>query len=181
MAEVKTMEQNGSARARRAGWLIAVAALILDQASKNLLLYGFDFGRLGPLARIVILPFLDLVMVWNRGVSYGLLQAGSITGTVLLTGFSLIAVMVLSWWLTRADRLSLTAGLGLIIGGALGNVIDRILYGAVADFFHFHAFGRDWYVFNVADAAITVGVIVLLIDAFLRPETRSEGKRQSGT
>jgi signal peptidase II len=181
MAEVKTMEQNGSARARRAGWLIAVAALILDQASKNLLLYGFDFGRLGPLARIVILPFLDLVMVWNRGVSYGLLQAGSITGTVLLTGFSLIAVMVLSWWLTRADRLSLTAGLGLIIGGALGNVIDRILYGAVVDFFHFHAFGRDWYVFNVADAAITVGVIVLLIDAFLRPETRSEGKRQSGT
>ena len=175
------MELNASARARRAGWLIAVAALILDQASKNLLLYGFDFGRLGPLARIVILPFLDLVMVWNRGVSYGLLQAGSITGTVLLTGFSLIAVMVLSWWLTRADRLSLTAGLGLIIGGALGNVIDRILYGAVVDFFHFHAFGRDWYVFNVADAAITIGVIVLLIDAFLRPETRSEGKRQSGT
>jgi len=182
MAAVENnMERSSAARARRAGWLIAAAALILDQASKNLLLYGLDFGRLGPLARIVVLPFLDLVMVWNRGVSYGLLQAGGIAGTLLLTAFSLIAVVVLSWWLARADRLTLTAGLGLIIGGALGNVIDRILYGAVADFFHFHAFGRDWYVFNVADAAITIGVIVLLIDAFLRPESRSEGKRQSGT
>ena len=175
------MEIDVGARARRTGWLIAAAALVLDQATKNLLLYGYDFGHLGPLARIVVLPFLDLVMVWNRGVSYGLLQAGGLTGTLLLTVFSLVAVAVLSWWLSRSDRTSLTAGLGLIIGGALGNVIDRILYGAVADFFHFHAFGRDWYVFNVADAAITIGVVVLLVDAFLRPESRGEGRRQSGT
>ena len=173
------MENHQAGRARRTGWLIAVTALIVDQASKNLLLYGYDFGRLGPLARIVVLPFLDLVMVWNRGVSYGLLPAGGLMGTLLLTAFSLAAVAVLSWWLSRSDRLNLTAGLGLIIGGALGNVIDRILYGAVADFFHFHAFGHDWYVFNVADAAITIGVIVLLVDAFLRPESRSEGRRQS--
>src|SRR5579872_2266370 len=178
---IRTMAQDSAARARRAGWIIAIAALILDQASKNLLLYGYDFGRLGPLARIVVLPFLDLVMVWNRGVSYGLLQAGGLTGTLVLTAFSLVAVAVLSWWMARADRISLTAGLGLIIGGALGNVIDRILYGAVADFFHFHAFGRDWYVFNVADAAITIGVIILLVDAFVRPEPGSEGRRQSDT
>ena len=174
------MNNNSAGQARKWGWLIAAAALVLDQASKNLLIYGYDFGRLGPLARIVVLPFLDLVMVWNRGVSYGLLPAGGMTGTLLLTAFSLIAVMVLSWWMTRADRITLTAGLGLIIGGALGNVIDRILYGAVADFFHLHAFGRDWYVFNVADAAITIGVVMLLVDAFLRPEER-KGSRQSGT
>src|SRR5437016_10853783 len=116
VAEIGNMETMSAMRARRWGWVIAAAALILDQASKNLLIYGYDFGRLGPLARIVLLPFLDLVMVWNRGVSYGLLPAGGMTGTLLLTAFSLIAVAVLSWWMTRADRLTLTAGLGLIIG-----------------------------------------------------------------
>src|SRR5947209_2757031 len=123
------MDTQSAIRARRIGWLTAAAALILDQASKNLLLYGYDFGRMGPLARIVILPFLDLVMVWNRGVSYGLLQAGGIAGTLILSAFSLVAVVVLAFWMTRADRTGLTVGLGLIIGGALGNVIDRILYG----------------------------------------------------
>jgi signal peptidase II len=115
-------------------------------------------------------------MVWNRGVSYGLFQAGGLTGTVLLTAFSLAAVAALSWWLRSADRRLLSWGLGLVIGGALGNVIDRILYGAVADFFHFHAFGRDWYVFNVADAAITVGVVALLVDAFARPEAKNSDR-----
>ena len=127
-----------------------------------------------------MLPFFDLVMVWNRGVSYGLFQAGSFAGMAVLSLFSLAAVAALSWWLIKAERLSLGVGLGLVIGGALGNVIDRILYGAVADFFHFYAFGHDWYVFNVADAAITVGVVVLLLDAFIRPESKSVGSRQSG-
>jgi signal peptidase II len=98
----------------------------------------------------------------------------------MLTIFSLVAVVALSWWLVRSERPILGVGLGLVIGGALGNVIDRILYGAVADFFHFYAFGHDWYVFNVADAAITVGVVVLLLDAFIRPESKSVGSRQSG-
>ena len=164
----------------RAGWMVAVGALAADQLSKNYLLYGLDFRSLGPAARIGVLPFLDLVMVWNRGVSYGLFQAGSFTGMAVLTVFSLAAVVALSWWLIKAERLILGVGLGLVIGGALGNVIDRILYGAVADFFHFYAFGHDWYVFNVADAAITVGVVVLLLDAFIRPESKSVGSRQSG-
>jgi signal peptidase II len=162
---------------QRAGWIIAAAALIGDQLSKNWLLYGLEFRALGPAAHIGVLPFFDLVMVWNRGVSYGLFQAGSFTGTLLLTVFSLAAVVALSWWLAKAERLILGVGLGLIIGGALGNVIDRIVYGAVADFFHFYAFGHDWYVFNVADAAITVGVVVLLLDAFIRPESKSVGSR----
>jgi signal peptidase II len=162
---------------RRLGWLVALAAFLADQASKNLVLYGLAFRALGPAARIDVLPFMNLVMVWNRGVSYGLFQAGSAAGTLLLIVFSLIAVVLLSWWLSRAQRRTIALGLGLVIGGALGNVIDRALYGAVADFFHFYAFGHDWYVFNVADAAITVGVAVLLLDSFLRPETKSVGSR----
>jgi signal peptidase II len=157
----------------REGAAVAVAALATDQASKNLLLYGFHFKELGPAAHIDIAPFVDLVLVWNRGVSYGLLQADSMVGTIALTVFSLAAVVALSWWLTGTDRRILAVGLGLVIGGAIGNVIDRVLYGAVVDFFHFHAFGRDWYVFNVADAAITVGVVLLLLDAVVRREGAS--------
>jgi len=160
----------------RQGVIVAAAALAADQIFKNVLLYGYDFRALGPFARIQLAPFMDLVMVWNRGVSYGLFQAGGLTGTIVLVAFSLVAVVALSWWLRSADRLLLGWGLGLVIGGALGNVIDRILYGAVADFFHFHAFGYDWYVFNVADAAITVGVVALLADAFARPEAKNSDR-----
>jgi len=155
---------------RRLGFAVAALALIADQAFKNWLLYGLGFRDLGPAAHIDLLPFMDLVMVWNRGVSYGLFQAGGAMGTILLTVFSLAAVAALSFWLMKAERLFLAIGLGLVIGGAIGNVIDRVVYGAVADFFHFHAFGHDWYVFNVADAAITVGVVALLADAFIKPE-----------
>ena len=162
---------------QRAGAIIAVAAFIADQLSKNLLLYGLDFRSLGPAAHIAVLPFFDLVMVWNRGVSYGLFPAGSFAGAILLIMLSLVAVAALSWWLAKTERPILGLALGLVIGGALGNVIDRTIYGAVADFFHFYAFGHDWYVFNVADAAITVGVIVLLLDAFVRPEKESVGSR----
>jgi signal peptidase II len=162
---------------QRIGWIVAAVAFLADQASKNLLLYGLGFRALGPAARIDILPFFNMVMVWNRGVSYGLFPAGSLAATVLLIVLSLAAVVGLSWWLSKAERPSLGFGLGLVIGGALGNVIDRMLYGAVADFFHFYAFGHDWYVFNVADAAITVGVVVLLLDAFIGPEKQSVGSR----
>src|SRR5258705_660918 len=160
--------------------MVAIAALAADQLSKNYLLYGLHFRSLGPAARIGVLLFFDLVMVWNRGVSYGLFQAGSFTGMAVLTVFSLAAVVALSWWLIKAERLILGVGLGLVVGGALGNVIDRILYGAVADFFHFYAFGHDWYVFNLADAAITVGAVGLLLEASIRPESKSVGSRQSG-
>ena len=153
---------------QRAGWLVALAALAADQLSKNYLLYGLDFRTLGPAARIQILPVFDLVMVWNRGVSYGLFPAGSMTGRIVLIAMSLAAVAALSWWLAKAERLILALGLGLVIGGALGNVIDRAIYGAVADFFHFYAFGYSWYVFNVADAAIVLGAIAILYEV-LRP------------
>ncbi|MGQ0741521.1 MAG: signal peptidase II [Alphaproteobacteria bacterium] len=153
----------------------AATALAVDQVVKALLLYGLGLRDFGAGENIPVLPFFDLVMVWNRGISYGLFQSEGVAGTVLLTVFSLAAIAALTWWLTRTDRRFPALGLGLIIGGAAGNVIDRILYGAVADFFHFHAFGYDWYVFNVADAAITIGVIALLADTFMPPRREKPG------
>jgi signal peptidase II len=87
--------------------------------------------------------------------------------------FSIAAVGGLGWWLWVSERLALTVGFGLVIGGALGNLIDRLVYGKVADFFHFYGLGYDWYVFNVADAAITFGVIAILYDALHKPEVRA--------
>jgi signal peptidase II len=155
---------------QQVGIVTAIVALIADQLSKNVLLYGVGFAEYGPHDRIEVLPFFDIIMVWNRGVSYGLFQAGGLWGTVALAAFSLLAVAALSWWLRGTETRVLGLGLGLIIGGALGNVIDRVIYGAVADFFHFYAFGHDWYVFNIADAAITLGVVALIVDAFVHRE-----------
>jgi signal peptidase II len=166
---MKRLELN----ARDWGLLAAAIALILDQGSKMLMLYKLGFAHMGPGQAIPILPFFNLVMVWNPGVSYGLFPASGPIGTAVLALFSVAAVGALGWWLWISDRLTLTVGLGLVIGGALGNLIDRVVYGKVADFFHFYGLGYDWYVFNVADAAITFGVIALLYDALLKPEVRA--------
>ena len=155
------------------GLVSAAVAMFLDQATKLLLLYAFGFRSMLPGESVPILPFFNLVMTWNPGISYGLFPATGPVGTAFLALFSLAAVAGLSWWLWHAERRALTIGLGLVIGGALGNLVDRLVYGKVADFFHFHAFGYDWYVFNVADAAITFGVIALLYDALARPQTRT--------
>jgi signal peptidase II len=155
------------------GLVSAAVAMFLDQATKLLLLYAFGFRSMSPGESVPILPFFNLVMTWNPGISYGLFPATGPVGTAFLALFSLAAVAGLSWWLWHAERRALTIGLGLVIGGALGNLVDRLVYGKVADFFHFHAFGYDWYVFNVADAAITFGVIALLYDALARPQTRT--------
>ena len=162
---------------RQLGFLIAALSLAADQLSKNILLYGYGFKEMRPFERVEVLPFFDLVMVWNRGISYGLFQSGSALGTLALTVFQLAASIGLTWWLFRLHDRLLAAGVGFLIGGALGNVIDRILYGAVADFFHFYAGGRGWYVFNVADAAITIGVVLLLADALIKPRARPEPER----
>lgn len=153
---------------RLLGFSVALATLAADQASKLLLLFGFGFAEMLPGERVVVLPFFNLVMVWNRGISFGLIPAEGLWGTVALGLFALAAVAALGWWLWRAEKPFVAIPIGLVIGGALGNLVDRVVYGAVADFFHFHAFGYDWYVFNVADAAITVGVAALLYDAVFR-------------
>jgi signal peptidase II len=164
---------------RDLGLACAAGALAVDQGSKLLLLYGLHFIEMGPGDRIPVLPFFDLVMVWNPGISYGLLPARGMAGTAILAVFSIVAVAGLGWWLWHAGRGALAAALGLVIGGAIGNLIDRLIYGQVADFFHFYLRGYDWYVFNIADCAITLGVAVLLYDALLRPEPEA-ASRQSG-
>ncbi|MBV9570268.1 MAG: signal peptidase II [Alphaproteobacteria bacterium] len=161
------------------GFIGAMAALVLDQASKLLLLYGLGFRDMLPGSAVPVLPFFNLVMVWNPGVSYGLFPARGLLGTAFLALFSVVAVAALGWWLWNAHRTSLAVGLGLVIGGAIGNLIDRLVYGRVADFFHFYFRGYDWYVFNVADCAITVGVGALLYDALLRPEPITAAAKES--
>ncbi len=147
------------------GLLIAAIVLIADQASKNWVLYGLGFIECPACRPVEVTSFFSLTMVWNEGISYGLFPASSDNERYLLIGFSLVMSVILTWWLARAETRWLALGLGLVVGGAVGNVIDRGLYGAVVDFFHFHAFGYSWYVFNVADAAIVLGVVAILIDA----------------
>jgi signal peptidase II len=154
---------------REVGLIAAALALAADQGSKLFMLYGAGFVHMPPGQSIPVLPFFNLVMVWNRGISYGLFPASSRLGTALLVTVSLAAVAGLTWWLWRAGSRALTAGFGLVIGGALGNLIDRLLYGEVADFFHFYGFGYDWYVFNIADLAITLGAVAIIYDV-LKPE-----------
>jgi len=123
-----------------------------------------------PGSAVQVLPFFNLVMLWNPGISLGLFPASSVEGTVFLATFQMVAVGVLGWWLWSAHKAPVAIGLGMVIGGALGNLIDRLVYGKVADFIQLHAFGYSFYVFNVADAAITFGVVALLYDALMKPE-----------
>jgi len=146
----------------------AVAAAVLDQATKLWLLYGYDLPAHG---RLALTPFLDIVLAWNTGISYGLFRQAGPAAQWVLFAATLVIVVVLAAWLARTrSRLSGLA-LGLIIGGAIGNVIDRALHGAVMDFVLFHISAStwtfEWYAFNVADAAIVAGVAGLLYESLL--------------
>ncbi|MCS0502393.1 signal peptidase II [Ancylobacter mangrovi] len=139
----------------------ALAALVIDQASKLAVLHGVDFGDAGI---VHVTPFLDFVEAWNTGISYGLFAQGP-HGWWILGGVKVIAAVLFWLWLARVDRRLEAAALGLLIGGALGNAIDRGLYGAVFDFVSLHAFGFYWYIFNLSDVAIVAGVGLLLYDS----------------
>jgi signal peptidase II len=155
---------------REVGLIAAALALIADQGSKLFMLYGAGFAQMPPGENVPVLPFFNLVMVWNPGISYGLFPASGRLGTFLIVSLAVAAVCVLTWLLWRATSRSLAIGYGLIIGGALGNnLVDRVIYGKVADFFHFYGFGYDWYIFNIADVAITLGAIAIIYDV-LQPE-----------
>jgi signal peptidase II len=160
---------NKGLQPREIGLIAAALALIADQGSKLFMLYGAGFAHMPPGVSMPVLPFFNLVMVWNPGISYGLFPASSAAGTAALVIVDIVAVAGLTWWLWGSTSRALTAGFGLIIGGALGNLIDRLVYGKVADFFHFYGFGYDWYVFNIADLAITLGAVAILYDV-LKPE-----------
>jgi signal peptidase II len=152
----------------RPGVIAAVAALALDQASKLWLLFVFDIGHRDP---VRVTPFFDLVLDWNIGISFGWLQNDSQLVQIGLMIIKAVAVIVLAIWMARSRTLLATIALGLIIGGAIGNTIDRVAYGAVVDFALFHLqIGQNtfnWYVFNLADVAIVAGVAALLYDSFL--------------
>ena len=163
------MESRASLNARALGLALALLALALDQASKLWITRAFASGALegGPLT-----PFLDLALRYNRGVSFSLFRQDGPLGAALLTAFSVTVVGFLAAWMWRARAQAVAAGLGLIIGGALGNALDRALYGAVVDFLDLHAFDRHFFVFNVADAAISAGVALLLVDGLLGENAR---------
>ena len=141
------------------GLALAAAVIVLDQLTKW---YMVDVVMAPPRV-IEVTPFFNLVMTWNRGVSFGMLGDESGAGSWLLSLVAAAIVAGLVFWLRRADRPILAVALGLVIGGALGNVIDRLRLGAVADFLDFHLAGYHWPAFNLADSAITVGVIALVV------------------
>ena len=163
-----------AAPALRLGLFVAALLLAADQASKWWVLHGLDLPALRNVAVLEAGPFgLDLTMVWNRGVTFGLFSGdGPLNHLVLALLAAAIAGFLLRW-LVRAETRLVAIALGVIIGGAVGNVIDRLRFGAVVDFLRAHAWGWNWYVFNIADAGIVCGVVVLLADALLRRPTQS--------
>lgn len=174
------------------GFSLALDIMILDQLTKWLILEHALKGRsgltdspqdllswiaaapqrLGP-ASIEILPFFNLTMVWNHGVSFGMFQSDT---PYFLIGLALLISGVFAVWLARATGWAQALALGAVIGGAMGNVIDRLRFGAVADFFDFHVAGWHYPAFNVADAGITVGIAILIADSvWLEPRRRKSG------
>lgn len=152
---------------RRYGLIAALVVLIADQASKWWLIGLLATHPFG----IRLTPFFNLVQVWNRGVSFGMFNMGESGGRWILVGLALVMAAALLVWLGRVAQRHLAIAIGAIIGGALGNAVDRLHHGAVADFLDFHLGRWHWPAFNLADSAIVLGVAVLLIDAlFRRPE-----------
>ena len=148
------------------GLIAGLIVLAVDQVSKWWVLNVLDLPEL---RQVVLLPVLNLTMVWNRGVTFGLLNGLGAWGHVLLAIVSLAVVAALGIWLRRAESAVVAIAVGAIAGGAIGNVIDRVRFGAVVDFIHAHVDSPwgdlSWYVFNVADAAIVCGVAALIIDS----------------
>lgn len=148
---------------------IAVSLLVLaaDQGSKYWILNGLDLPRLQD---VPLVPGLDLTMVWNRGVTFGLLNGLGAWSSAALALIALAIVIALGLWLRRVESRISAIAIGAIAGGAVGNIIDRVRFAAVVDFIRAHAGGWSWYVFNVADAAIVCGVIALLIASQIAPK-----------
>lgn len=147
------------------GLVVASATLVVDQAHKWWMLHIYDIASKG---RVSLTSFFDLVFVKNIGISYSLINQSSYGGQLALAGFAVAASLALWVWMARdtTSRLA-AASLGLIIGGALGNAVDRMVMSGVADFFSLHAYGYYWYVFNIADVAIVAGVAGLLYDSWV--------------
>ncbi len=156
---------------RALGALVALAALAADQAVKLALLARPEAA----FEATPITPFLDLVLRWNRGISFSLFTQDTAIGRAVLLAVTLGAIALLGWWLAASRSWLSACGLGAIIGGALGNALDRLTHGAVVDYLDLHMFGLRFFVFNLADAAINVGVALLVIDLVFGPRTSRPG------
>ena len=183
MSELRADAPPSEDAGRRSGWLwggyarlgmaTLVPTFVIDQAHKWWMLNVYDIAARAP---VEITSFFNLVFVKNKGISYGMLAQDGHGGQWALAGFAVLTSIGLWIWLVRgAINPLIAAALGLIIGGALGNALDRVVLGGVADFFHFHVNGWSWYVFNVADVAIVAGVVGLLYDS-LRPNRKDAAK-----
>ena len=159
------------------GLAVALAAAVLDQASKAMVLRHFGESGCG-LHREPVTGFFDLVLTCNAGVSFGLFNQTGLSSMVFTLAAALI-ILVMVVWLTRVQMRFLAVAIGLIVGGALGNVIDRLRLGAVVDFLYFHAGAWSWPAFNLADSAICLGVAAMLLDGLLlrrdAPQAKGEG------
>jgi signal peptidase II len=155
---------------RAMSWFSASAAIVLaDQLTKWLVL-----SRFAPGERIELTGFMNLVLVFNKGAAFSFLADAPGWQTPLLVAFALGAALIVSLLLLRSpERRLFCAGLALILGGAIGNVIDRLRFGHVVDFLDLHAAGWHWPAFNVADSAITVGAVLLILDGFRHREKRA--------
>jgi signal peptidase II len=155
------------------GMAAALLAALADQLFKFWMIGALQAS---PAKKVVLAPFFDLVMAWNPGISYGLLKQDSDAGRWALIAVSVLAVLGLAYWLAQLQHRLPALSVGLIIGGAAGNLADRIRFGAVADFFSFHVASFYWYIFNLADVAIVAGVAGLLWDS-LTGSHKSAGKQ----
>jgi signal peptidase II len=151
-------------------WFILAAAIVaLDQLTKWAVLENFAYGE-----RLRVTPFLNLVLVYNKGAAFSMFSDAPGWQTPLLIAFALVAAGIVSTLIVRnPGKRLLCLGLALILGGALGNLIDRLRFGHVVDFLDFHAMGWHWPAFNVADSGITVGAVLLILDGFVHHEKRA--------
>jgi len=160
-----TISREGISKPGLAAYALAILVIALDQLSKAWILFSYHLAERGS---VEILPIFHLTMVWNRGVSFGLLRADADLARWGLAIFSGVVAIALAVWARRIAKPLTALAVGLIIGGAVGNLIDRVRFGAVADFLDFSGLHFPW-VFNVADSGISVGVALLLLESLLTP------------
>ena len=149
---------------------LAAAVIVADQVVKGIVLRAFAPGE-----QRVVTDFFNLVLVFNKGAAFSLFASAPGWQAPILSAFALAASAVVGWFIVRSpDKTLFSLGLALILGGALGNVIDRLRFGQVVDFLDFHAFGSHWPAFNVADSAISIGAVILIVEGFIGREKRPD-------
>ncbi len=154
------------------GGLIAAIGFLADRVHKWWMLDVYAIGLRSPVEVFqwaigdTNVLGMNLLMAWNKGVSYGLFASDGMTGRVILILFAVSLVVGLGIWLARLTTPIMGVAVGLVIGGAVGNIYDRVFFGAVADFFHVYWNNYDWYIFNIADVWIVLGVLIMVYDSF---------------